>query len=46
MKAIAGRPRTYRIDSGEYRVLFEIEESEAIVTVIRVRHRKDAYRNL
>ncbi len=46
MRPIVGRPHTYRIDSGEYRVLFEVDEAAAIVTIIRVRHRKDVYRNL
>ncbi len=32
----------YRIRKGDYRILFEVEGD--IVTVYRVRHRKDAYR--
>src|SRR5205085_1406008 len=46
MKPIQGRPRTYRVDSGEYRVLFEVDEETRTITMIRVRHRKDVYRNL
>ena len=33
----------YRLRVGEYRVLFEIEDSSRIV-VYRVRHRREAYR--
>jgi mRNA interferase RelE/StbE len=46
MKGLEGRADTYRIDSGEYRVLFELDEAAAVVRVIRVRHRRDVYRTL
>lgn len=46
MRGIVGRPDTFRIDSGEYRVIFEMHEATAVVNVIRVRHRRDVYRNL
>jgi mRNA interferase RelE/StbE len=46
MKPIQGRPGTYRVDSGEYRILFELDEVAKTITIIRVRHRKDVYRNL
>ncbi|MHB8644844.1 MAG: type II toxin-antitoxin system RelE family toxin [Thermomicrobiales bacterium] len=46
MKPIHGRPRTYRVDSGEYRIVFELDEVAKTITVTRVRHRKDVYRNL
>ena len=46
MKALRGRPETYRIDSGEYRILFSLDETAALVTILRVRHRRDVYRNL
>lgn len=44
--SLKGRDRSYRIDSGEYRVLFELNDDEAFVVVFRVRHRRDAYRGL
>lgn len=34
----------YRLIVGDYRVVYDIEELEIIVTVIRIRHRKDIYR--
>jgi len=34
---------TYRIRVGDYRVVYEIEEEELIVLIVRVRHRKDVY---
>jgi mRNA interferase RelE/StbE len=36
----------YRIRVGEYRVLYDIDDADRVVTVLRVRHRRDAYRGL
>ncbi len=35
----------YRIRVGKYRVLYTIEDDFLIIEIIRVRHRKDAYRS-
>ena len=34
----------YRLRHGAYRILYEIVDDRLIVTVVRVRHRKTAYR--
>ena len=34
----------YRIRSGRYRILFEIDDGRQIVFVFRIKHRKEAYR--
>ena len=34
----------YRIRHGDYRVLYQIDESEKIVTIVRVAHRREVYR--
>ena len=34
----------YRLRVGEYRVLFTIDDHRKLVTVYRIRHRRDAYR--
>jgi len=34
----------YRIRHGAYRILYRIEDDRLIVTVVRVAHRKSAYR--
>ena len=34
----------YRIRSGKYRILYEINDREKIIFVYRVKHRKDVYR--
>jgi len=44
-KKIVGR-EGYRIRKGDYRVLYVIEETEKIVRIFRVGHRREIYRNL
>lgn len=34
----------YRIRQGDYRVLYEIEDRQLIVTVVRIGHRREVYR--
>lgn len=34
----------YRMRVGVYRILYEIDDADRIVTVYRVRHRREAYR--
>jgi mRNA interferase RelE/StbE len=41
---LEGFEAMYRIRQGDYRVVYEIDDAEVIVFVIKVRHRKDVYR--
>lgn len=41
---LSGEEDIYRIRIGEYRVLYEVRDAVLIVLVLRVRHRRDAYR--
>lgn len=34
----------YRVRQGVYRILYEINDGELVVTLIKVSHRKDAHR--
>jgi len=34
----------YRIRQGDYRILYEIRNSELIVVVVKIGHRRDVYR--
>lgn len=45
-RLLAGRPseRIWRLRVGEHRVLYEIRDARLLVLVIRVAHRRDAYR--
>jgi len=33
-----------RIRAGDYRVIYEIHEQQVVILIVRVAHRKDAYR--
>ena len=43
-KKILGTEYIFRIKVGNYRVIYSIENEQLIIEIIRVRHRKDAYR--
>lgn len=42
-RKLKGALHTYRIRVGDYRVIYKVDDISRIVTVQRVRHRKDAY---
>ncbi len=42
-KRLSGEEK-YRLRCGVYRVLYEIQDEELVVCVVRVRHRKNVYR--
>ena len=41
---LQGEERTYRVRVGDYRLVYDIHDDKLIVLVLRVAHRKDAYR--
>jgi mRNA interferase RelE/StbE len=43
-RKIVGSENDWRIRVGEYRVIYEIDDPATAVRVMRVRHRRDAYR--
>lgn len=43
-RKITGSKRDWRLRIGEYRVIYEIEDRERTVKVMRVRHRREVYR--
>lgn len=43
-RKLTGSKRDYRIRVGDYRVVYEIDEKDKAVRVMRVRHRREAYR--
>jgi mRNA interferase RelE/StbE len=45
VKKLAGADQLFRVRVGDYRVVYTIEDQRLIVEVIRVRHRKDVYRD-
>lgn len=46
VKAMAGHRGLFRIRVGDYRILYEIDDEAAVVTVTRIRQRGSAYRGL
>ena len=44
VKKIVNMERIYRIRAGSYRVVYTIFETMLVVEIIRVRHRREAYR--
>ena len=46
VESIAGMTDYYRVRVGDYRIVYEVQDAVLIVTVTRVRHRREVYRNL
>ncbi|MDA1055405.1 MAG: type II toxin-antitoxin system RelE/ParE family toxin [Planctomycetota bacterium] len=44
VRKLQGSQHTYRLRVGTYRVIYELYESRLLIEIVRVRHRKDAYR--
>jgi len=41
---LQGDEKLYRIRVGDYRLVFEIDDSQKLIRVTRVRHRQDVYK--
>lgn len=41
---LKGSQFTYRIRIGDYRVIYTVEAERLVIEIVRVRHRRDAYR--
>jgi len=44
VRKLQGTEHTYRMRVGDYRVLYEVHHASIRILIVRVRHRKDAYR--
>lgn len=42
-KKLSGEEK-YRLRQGDYRLLYEIQDRQLVITVVKVAHRRDAYR--
>jgi mRNA interferase RelE/StbE len=40
---LVGEPRTWRVRSGDWRILYEIRDDELIILVLDIGHRSKAY---
>ena len=43
-KKLQGEDDIWRIRAGDYRIIYEIQERRLVVMVVRVAHRREAYR--
>jgi mRNA interferase RelE/StbE len=46
VKKLKAMENTYRIRVGEYRVIYEIYDNTLLVTVVKVGHRSDIYKEI
>ena len=44
VRKLQGAYNTYRVRIGEYRIIYEVIHARIVIVILRVRHRKDAYR--
>ncbi len=44
-KKLLGTEHIYRIRVGNYRIIYSVVNDELVIEVIRVRHRKEVYKN-
>lgn len=45
VRKLQGTEHTYRMRVSDYRVLYEVYRNSIRIQIVRVRHRKDAYRH-
>ena len=45
VRKLSGNAADYRIRVGQYRVLYDINDAEILVYIVRIGHRREVYRN-
>lgn len=43
-KKLTGSEHTFRIRIADYRVIYDVQGSQLVIYVVRIRHRRDVYR--
>ena len=43
-KKLAGTDHTYRVRTGDYRLVYQVHNGQLIIEVVKVGHRKEVYR--
>ncbi len=46
VKLLHTADRIYRVDSGEYRILYTIDDEKQAVVILHVKNRREAHKNL
>lgn len=44
VRKLVGAQEGWRVRVGDYRILYQIDDDAQMVTIVRVKHRRDAYR--
>lgn len=44
VEKLKGEEKLYRIRVGDYRVIYEIQDKEVVITVVKIGHRREVYR--
>ena len=44
VKRLAADPHAYRLRAGDYRAIYQLSDDRQEIRVLRIRHRRDAYR--
>jgi mRNA interferase RelE/StbE len=43
-KKLTGEPSLWRIRSGDYRIIYQVQDQQLVVLVLKVGHRREIYR--
>lgn len=42
---LAGEDHTYRVRTGDYRIVYDVFDDHLVIQVVRIGHRRDVYRH-
>jgi mRNA interferase RelE/StbE len=45
-RKLAGTPNLFRVRTGDYRIVYRVDDDVLLVLIVRVAHRREAYRRL
>jgi mRNA interferase RelE/StbE len=45
-RKLAGTPNLFRARTGDYRIVYRVDDDVLLVLIVRVAHRREAYRRL
>ncbi len=46
VKKLEGEDQLYRLRSGDYRILYQVDDDSKTVTIVKIGHRREVYRGL
>lgn len=45
VEKLIGQQQRYRLRQGRYRIIYEIQDEEVLIVVVKIGHRRDVYRD-